>query len=70
MGSSGELQNADGQKISFLRRKGTKNDLLNPNDNSALPSDTFDPFLGGWTLLVSNGSGESITKSSSRAEKS
>ena len=48
----GELQNAGGQTIAFLRRKGTKNDLLNPADNSALPQNVLDAFLGGMDLAT------------------
>jgi len=43
----GQLRNADGEKLEFLRRKAPKNDLLNPLDNGALPADLLTPFLGG-----------------------
>ena len=37
---------SDGQTLSFLRRKGRKNTLLNPETNAALPDGTLKPFLG------------------------
>lgn len=41
----GELENAQGDRIAFVRRKGTKKDLLNPDDNSALPDACLFPFV-------------------------
>ena len=37
---------SDGQTLSFLRRKGRKNTLLNPETNAALPDGTLKLFLG------------------------
>ncbi|MFT5050532.1 MAG: hypothetical protein ACI8QZ_001934 [Chlamydiales bacterium] len=43
----GQLQNAAGDKLEFVRRKAIKNDLVDPIDNDALPASALDPFLAG-----------------------
>lgn len=41
------LQRSDGQKISFMRRKGRKNTLLNPDSDTAYPEGMLESFLKG-----------------------
>ncbi len=41
------LQNAKGDRISFVRRKATKEPLRDADDSDALPDDALRPFLGG-----------------------
>ena len=41
------LQNAKGDRISFVRRKATKEPLRDEDDSDALPDDALRPFLGG-----------------------
>jgi uncharacterized protein YhaN len=48
----GRLRLSDGRELSFVRRKGRKNTILSPADNSAIDDVLLAPFLSGISASV------------------
>lgn len=48
----GRLRRSTGEELRFLRRKGRKDTLLDPDTDSPLADDALDPFLGGVSEQV------------------
>src|SRR5262249_6063037 len=46
------IEKRDGKQLTFCRRKGNKNTLLEPVDDTALPEETLTGFMGGITREV------------------